>query len=203
MVAPRHARQPSHRQACVERYGQLLQHRLGALEHALDVGRARRYEPAVSSPDLEALLRAPDSPDTAARVQAWASANPLILFDIAGAIAEVQRAAKRGFRGLSLPCKPVWGPPDHEAINYNLPLFDPLWAAICDVDLPITFHVSTGRDPRTARGNGGAIINYAVHSLSPTMEPLVNLCASGVVERFEMPLIGALNFVMHDALAGG
>lgn len=52
------------------------------------MGRARRYEPAVSSPDLEALLRAPDSPDTAARVQAWASANPLILFDIAGAIAQ-------------------------------------------------------------------------------------------------------------------
>lgn len=26
---------------------------------------------------------------------------------------------------------------------------------------------------------------------------------SGAVERFEMPLIGALNFVMHDALAGG
>ena len=112
--------------------------------------------------------------------------------DIDGAIAEVQRAAKRGFRGLSLPCKPVWGPPDHEAIYYNLPLFDPLWAAICDADLPITFHVSTGRDPRTARGNGGAVINYAVHSLSPTMEPLVNLCASGVVERFPKLSFGSI-----------
>ena len=104
--------------------------------------------------------------------------------DIAGAITEINRAAKRGFKGLSLPCKPVCGPPDHEHVNYNLPLFDPLWAAIVDVDLPVTFHVSTGRDPRTARGNGGAIINYAVHSLAPTIEPLVNLCASGVIERF-------------------
>jgi len=104
--------------------------------------------------------------------------------DIEGAVAEVQRAAQRGFRGLALPCKPVWGAPDHEHVNYNLPLFDPLWAAIVDCNLPVTFHVSTGRDPRTARGNGGAIINYAVHSLAPTMEPLVNLCASGVIERF-------------------
>ncbi len=104
--------------------------------------------------------------------------------DIPGAIAEVERSAARGFRGLSLPCKPVWGSPDHTALNYNLPEFDPLWAAIQETGLPITFHVSTGRDPRTARGNGGAIINYAVHSLAPTMEPIANLCASGVLARF-------------------
>ena len=112
--------------------------------------------------------------------------------DIEGSIAEVQRSAKRGFRALSLPCKPVWGAPNHEHINYNLPEFDPLWAAVSDVDLPMTFHVSTGRDPRTARGNGGAVINYAVHSLAPTMEPLVNLCASGVIERFPKLRFGSI-----------
>ena len=104
--------------------------------------------------------------------------------DIAGAIKEIERCAALGFRGLSLPCKPVWGAPDHEALNYNLPEFDPLWDCIESVDLPMTFHVSTGRDPRTSRGNGGAVINYAVHSLAPTMEPIANLCASGVLERF-------------------
>ena len=112
--------------------------------------------------------------------------------EITGAIAEIQRAATLGFKGLTLPCKPVWGPPDHEHVNYNLPLFDPLWAAIVEVDLPVTFHVSTGRDPRTARGNGGAVINYAVHSLAPTMEPLVNLCSSGVVERFPTLRFGSI-----------
>jgi predicted TIM-barrel fold metal-dependent hydrolase len=100
------------------------------------------------------------------------------------AVAEVQRCAKLGFRGVNLPCKPVFGPPNHEDPNYNLPEYDPLWACIQDVDLPITFHVSTGRDPRTSRGNGGAVINYAVHSLAPTMEPIANLCASGVLDRF-------------------
>lgn len=112
--------------------------------------------------------------------------------DIEGAIAEIDRCAKLGFRGVCLPCKPVWGPPDHEALNYNLPQFDPLWACIQDHDLPITFHVSTGRDPRTSRGNGGAVINYAVHSLAPTMEPIANICASGVLDRFPKLVFGSV-----------
>lgn len=104
--------------------------------------------------------------------------------DLDGALTEIRRVAMMGFRGLTLPCKPVWGAHDAAHRNYNLPAFDPLWAIIEEVDLPFTFHVSTGRDPRAARGNGGAVINYAVHSLSPTMEPVANLCASGVLERF-------------------
>jgi len=107
-------------------------------------------------------------------------------------LAEIDRCAKLGFRGLSLPCKPVWGAPDHTALNYNLPEFNDLWACVQDVDLPITFHVSTGRDPRTSRGNGGAVINYAVHSLAPTMEPIANLCASGVIDRYPKIRFGTI-----------
>jgi predicted TIM-barrel fold metal-dependent hydrolase len=112
--------------------------------------------------------------------------------DVPAALAEIQRCAALGFRGLSLPCKPVFGPPDHEELNYNLREFDPLWDAICDVDLPVTFHISTGRDPRTARSRGGAIINYAVHSLGPTIEPLANLCASGVAEAHPTLRFGSI-----------
>ena len=60
---------------------------------------------------------------------------------------------------------------------------------IQEADLPITFHVSTGRDPRASRGNGGAVINYVSHSLSPTIEPVANLCASGVLSRFPQPAL--------------
>jgi predicted TIM-barrel fold metal-dependent hydrolase len=112
--------------------------------------------------------------------------------DIDGAIAEIERCARLGFRGLSLPCKPVFGPPDVDDPNYNLREFEPLWACIQDVDLPATFHVSTGRDPRTARSQGGAVINYTVHSLAPTMEPLVNICASGVAERYPRLHFGSI-----------
>ena len=84
------------------------------------------------------------------------------------------------------------GPPDHEDLNYNLKEFDPLWACVTDVDLPVTFHVSTGRDPRTSRSRGGAVINYTVHSLAPTMEPVVNICASGVAEQFPTLKFGSI-----------
>ena len=102
-----------------------------------------------------------------------------------GAMAEIERVARMGFRALSLPCKPIWGGHDVDHVNYNLPHFDPMWALIQEAGLPITFHVSTGRDPRAARGNGGAVINYVTHSLAPTIEPVANLCASGVLERFK------------------
>jgi predicted TIM-barrel fold metal-dependent hydrolase len=104
--------------------------------------------------------------------------------DLEGSIKEVERVAKLGFRGLTLPCKPVFGAHDARHPNYNLPIFDPLWSVIQAADLPITFHVSTGRDPRAARKDGGAVINYVSHSLVPTIEPVANLCGSGVLERF-------------------
>ena len=47
----------------------------------------------------------------------------------------------------------------------------------------MTFHVSTGRDPRAVGGNGGALINYVSHSMSTVMDPLVHLISSGVFER--------------------
>ena len=104
--------------------------------------------------------------------------------DLDGAIAEIERTAALGFRGFTLPCKPNWGAHDAEARNYNLPEFDRLWACVQATGKPVTFHVSTGRDPRAARGDGGAVINYVAHSLAPTIEPVANLCASGVLERF-------------------
>jgi predicted TIM-barrel fold metal-dependent hydrolase len=104
--------------------------------------------------------------------------------DIPATIKEVERCLKLGFRHFTLPCKPLFGPPKTNELNYNKIDFDPLWAMFVEADVPVTFHVSTGKDPRTTRGLGGAVVNYVVHSLSPTLEPLVNICASGVAERF-------------------
>jgi predicted TIM-barrel fold metal-dependent hydrolase len=104
--------------------------------------------------------------------------------DVNLAIAEIKRVTKLGFRGVNLPCKPIFGAHDARHPNYNMALFDPMWAVIEDCDTAITFHISTGRDPRAARKDGGAIINYAAHALSPTVEPIACLCASGVLERF-------------------
>ena len=117
--------------------------------------------------------------------------------DIDAAIAEVKRIAKLGGKVLTLPSRPVWGPDDVSNINYNLPVSDPFWACVVDHDLPVTFHVASGKDPRAARGNGGAISNYVVHALAPTVEPIVSMCGSGVFERF--PGLRAVATIEADA----
>ena len=77
----------------------------------------------------------------------------------------------------------IYGPKQFGELEYNNPSFEPMWSLIEETGLVITFHVSTGRDPRAVGGAGGAIINYACHSMETTIEPLVQMLASGVFER--------------------
>lgn len=104
--------------------------------------------------------------------------------DIEGAMAEIRWAAEHGWRGLCLGNQPVYGPHEPGKLQYNDPAFLPMWELIEETGLPVTFHVSTGRDPRAVGGNGGAIINYVCHSMETTIEPLVQMITSGVFERF-------------------
>ena len=112
--------------------------------------------------------------------------------DFEGAMAEVRWAADHGFKGLTLPNKPIFGPSKPGELQYNDKHFDPLWALISEVDLPMTFHVSTGCDPRGVTGLGGAVINYVCHSMPTVMEPLVNLIGSGVFERHPQLKAGSI-----------
>jgi predicted TIM-barrel fold metal-dependent hydrolase len=104
--------------------------------------------------------------------------------DIAGSIKEIERVAKLGFRGLTLPCKPVFNSQDSRDPNYNMGVYDPMWSLIEETGLPITFHIGTGRDPRAASKEGGAVMNYVAHALTQAIEPVSALCSSGVLERF-------------------
>lgn len=104
--------------------------------------------------------------------------------NVDNAVAEVERVAKLGYRVVTLPNKPVFGPGEPGQLNYNDKSFDPLWARIEEADLTVTFHVSTGSDPRVARGPGGAVINFAFHCLTSPAEPVANMCASGLLDRF-------------------
>jgi predicted TIM-barrel fold metal-dependent hydrolase len=110
--------------------------------------------------------------------------------DIPAAVKEVERVAGLGFKFVMMP-------PLVRETGYNMPEFDPLWDALSDAGLPITFHAGTGKDPRTATGNGGAIINYVVHAMNTVLEPTVQLCASGVFDRFPK-----LKFATIEAGAG-
>ncbi len=103
--------------------------------------------------------------------------------DQEGAVREITWAAEHGFRGVCLGNSPVYGPTEHGRLQYNDPSFEPMWSLLEETGLVVTFHVSTGRDPRSTGGNGGAVVNYVCHSMETTIEPLVMLIASGVFER--------------------
>lgn len=103
--------------------------------------------------------------------------------DVELATAEARWAAEHGFVGLCLGNSPIYGPKQWGNLEYNDPEFEGFWATVAELGLPVTFHVSTGRDPRAVGGNGGAIINYVCHSMETTIEPLVQLITSGVFER--------------------
>jgi predicted TIM-barrel fold metal-dependent hydrolase len=93
------------------------------------------------------------------------------------AVAEVNRIARMGFHSAMIP-------PLLPGRGYNMTEYDQLWAALCDADIPVLFHAGTGKDPRTAGGNGGAIINYVVHAMNTVVQPVVEICTSGVFDRF-------------------
>ena len=92
-------------------------------------------------------------------------------------------AAAHDFVGLCFGNSPIYGPKEWGKPEYNDPAFEAVWSLVEETGLPVTFHVSTGRDPRAVGGNGGAIINYVCHSMQTTIEPLVQLITSGVFER--------------------
>ena len=110
--------------------------------------------------------------------------------DIDGALAEVAWAAVKGFAGVSLGNSAIYGPKTPGKLEYNDPVFEPLWSAIEETGMPMTFHVSTGRDPRAVTGEGGAIVNYVCHSMETTIEPLVQMISSGVLERHPRLRVG-------------
>ena len=103
--------------------------------------------------------------------------------DHEGNVAEAAWAADHGLRGVAMPAQPIFGIENTNVLQYNDPAFEPLWSTLEEAGMPLTFHVSTGRDPRAVGGKGGAIINYVCNSMATTIDPVVNLIASGVLER--------------------
>jgi predicted TIM-barrel fold metal-dependent hydrolase len=114
----------------------------------------------------------------------FAVAAMLATADIDRAIDELAWIKSQGFRAVTIPAKPYWGDNGADEITYNHPMYDRLWAAFAEVDLPICIHVGTGRDPRSSTGSGGALILKSVGFLQSAIEPLAQMLSSGVFERF-------------------
>ena len=118
----------------------------------------------------------------------WDRSLPMALIaagEIDAAVKEVYWAKDNGFHGVQLGCRPIYHRRDQSRhpLEYNDKAFEPLWSALEETAMPITFHVATGQDPRAVRGGGATIITYICHSLETTIEPIVHMIASGVFER--------------------
>ena len=104
------------------------------------------------------------------------------IHDVDAAVAEIKWAAANGCKSLQLPVFPTeLGLPDYWDSRY-----DPMWAAIQDVDLPICLHIGMNtrleelalRDPTPQKG-----IFVTMVGLS-TGEPLGMWVLTGLLERF-------------------
>lgn len=99
---------------------------------------------------------------------------PLLSTD--GAVAELQHAKGLGLRAAML------GSTAPEGRDYNLDVWEPLWAAAEEADMTLAFHVGTGADPRMFRGPGAVVHNY-VETFFPGQRTVSLLTASGVLDR--------------------
>ena len=114
--------------------------------------------------------------------------------DIGGAIGEAKRAAGLGFRSLSIPMHVP-------SLPYNLPDYEPFWATVADLGIPLALHVFTEAESsdanEPARSNPGEDLAYEIIEQAEAMKPLCLFVASGILERHP-----ALRFVLVECGIG-
>jgi predicted TIM-barrel fold metal-dependent hydrolase len=96
-------------------------------------------------------------------------------------VAEMKRLAAMGFTSAMLPSRIE---KNSGLPYYTEPAWDPVFEAAQQLGIVFVLHTGTGReDVRSFRGNGGAVINYAIQACD-AMETVMQLVAGGVLDRF-------------------
>ena len=115
--------------------------------------------------------------------------------DVDACVKEVRRAATKGVRGFSIP--------SHAPIDksYGHPMYDPLWAELQDMDLPVTMHIFTGTSfdcglPDHWGVPGGTTKGYTL-AHTTVINSTIDIICGGVVERFPR-----LKFVLAEFETG-
>lgn len=112
--------------------------------------------------------------------------------DVDDAVAELTRVRELGLAGVLITVKPpAWQP-------FHAPVYEPLWAAAEDLELPISLHTATDRgDPRA----GDAAFVLDVKSVPPSVfvnkdfqvrQALADLILTGVFERHPRLRVGTV-----------
>ena len=111
-------------------------------------------------------------------------AAPLTLHDIAWATGEARRAVRKGARAVVVRPNPCDGR------TWDDPAYDPLYAAVQDLAVPLVFHETTG-DPNTAgaerygiRTSSRYAFNHVISHSFEQMFAAMSVICGGVLERF-------------------
>ena len=101
------------------------------------------------------------------------------------AIAELQRCAKLGFAGAMISAYPK------ETRSYNMPEYEPLWAASQDLDMPISLHVATNRGSELASSSTVLPAHNCTQAYWVQVS-IAHMIYTGVFERYPRLQIGAV-----------
>jgi predicted TIM-barrel fold metal-dependent hydrolase len=104
-------------------------------------------------------------------------------------VEEVAWTARAGLRGG------VWLSPTmpSDRPGFHLPMYDPVWAACQEHDLPVNFHIDFGGGPpqnSTLYGTGPIAWAISFHDAAPTYRALWFFILGGVFERFPRLRVG-------------
>ena len=110
----------------------------------------------------------------------------LSMYDIDGAVKEMERCRKAGMRGTV-----IWQVPPPE-LPFSSPHYDKFWAASQDLNMPVNLHILSGHGYSRSRSFGQgdtptgmtAEHNSVNMKLFQSVDSLYDLIYSGVLERF-------------------
>ena len=110
----------------------------------------------------------------------------LSMYDIDGAVKELERCRQAGMRGSV-----IWQVPP-AALPFSSPHYDKFWAASQDLDMPVNLHILSGHGYSRSRSFGQGDTptgltrehNNVNMKLFQSVDSLYDLIYSGVLERF-------------------
>ncbi len=113
------------------------------------------------------------------------------LDDVPGAVAEIQRCAKKGLAGAMVSVHPGVGGP------YGSPGYEPFWAAAEDVGLPVSLHIGTNRPGPGQIGDLAELTPPYYSTLDHWVRlSMAEMIFSGVFERHPKLQVGSIE---HEA----
>ena len=109
--------------------------------------------------------------------------------DVQTGVKEMERCAKLGFVGVSIPAY-------NARLKYDSPEFGPLWASAQDLEMPISLHINSNRP--TPDGEFGSAMHVVPLFLVngdywPRMS-LADMILSGVFERYPKLQVGSAEY---------